>query len=85
MTEVMLTTLDNEFNPFDNFDSWLIRDIELQHFTCERLARLVEPLISDDMTQSEIDLITEQVMDDIIKHDPLDLFQKVTRSTTEDA
>lgn len=82
MNEVMLTTLDNEFNPFDNFDSWWIRDIELQHFTCERLARIVKPLISDEMSQSEIDSITEQVIDDIIKHDPEDLFQKVTRSTT---
>ena len=82
MAEIMLTTLDNEFDPFDNFDAWLIRDIELKHFTCERLARIVKPLISDEMSQAEVDLITEQAIDDIIKYDPEDIFQKVTRSTT---
>ena len=78
MNEVMLTTIDNEFNPFDNFNSWLLRDIELKHFTCERLARIVKPLISDEMSQPEIDVITEQAMDEIIKYDPEDKFIKVT-------
>ena len=82
MREVMLTTLDNEFDPFDNFDSWLIRDIELQHFTCELLGKLVEPLISEEMSQPEIDLVTEQVIDDIIKYDPEHIFQKLIRTTT---
>lgn len=75
--EVMLTTIDNPFNPFDDFESWLMFDIEKQHFSCERLARIVN--ITDEMSPSEIDFETERAIDEIIKYDVEDIYQKVTR------
>lgn len=75
--EVMITTIDNPFNPFDDFESWLMFDIEKQHFSCERLARIVN--LSSDMSQSEIDAETERAIDEIIQYDVEDIYQKVVR------
>ena len=79
--EVMLTTIDNPFNPFDDFDNWLMFDREKDHKCCELLARNAN--ISDEMSQFEIDEEVERAIDEIIKHDPLDIYQKVTRPVTE--
>lgn len=75
-----LTTIDNPFDPFEQFDSWLMFDKEKGYNSCERLARIAE--ITDDMTQKEIDDENERAIDEIIKHDILNVYQKVTRNTT---
>ena len=79
--EVMLTTIDNPFNPFDDFDNWLMFDREKDHKCCELLARNAN--ISDEMSQFEIDEEVERALDESIKHDPLDIYQKVTRPASE--
>lgn len=48
MIEVAVTTLDNQFDPFDDFDHWWNEDRRLQHFTCERLSILGQ--FSDDLS-----------------------------------
>ena len=77
--DVMLTTIDNPFNPFEELEAWRLKDIELQHFTCERLARITK--LSPEMTQQEIEDEIESAMDEIIKYDPEDKFIKVTPET----
>lgn len=71
----MLTTLDNPFDPFDEFTSWFDFDIEKGHNTCGRLARIVE--INPEMTQKEIDEERERAIDFIIKYDLEDKYIKV--------
>ena len=51
--ECMLTTIDNPFDPFEQFTSWLMFDIEKGYNSCSYLARIVN--LSDDMTQKEMD------------------------------
>ena len=75
-----LTTIDNPFDPFEQFDSWLMFDKEKGYNSCERLARIAE--ITEDMTQKEIDDENERAIDEIIKHDILNVYQKVTKQTT---
>ena len=75
-----LTTIDNPFDPFEQFDSWLMFDKERGYNSCERLARIAE--ITDDMTQKEIDDENERAIDEIIKHDILNVYQKVIRQNT---
>lgn len=78
--EVMITTIDNPFDPFEQIEAWRLKDIELQHFTCERLARIAR--LSPEMSDSERDQEIERAIDEIIKYDPEDKFIKVTRDVT---
>lgn len=77
----MLTTVDNPFDPFEQFTSWFMFDVEKGYYSSSRLARIAN--YSDDMTQKEIDEETERAIDEIIKYDFLNIYTKVTRTTTE--
>ena len=70
----MLSTIDNPYDPFEQFDSWLLFDKEKGHNSCEILARTAK--FSDDMTEKEINEETERAIDQIIKLDPLNIFIK---------
>lgn len=48
MVKVGITTLDNKFDPLDDFDRWWKEDQRLQHRTLERLSILGE--FSDDLS-----------------------------------
>ena len=79
--EVMLTTFDNPFDPFEQFDSWFLFDVEKGYNTCSYLARIAK--ISDDMTQKEIDEENERAIDEIIRYDFLNIYKKVTKTAAE--
>ena len=76
--EVMLTTFDNPFNPFDEFTSWFLFDVEKGYNTCAKLARIAK--LSDENTDQENDAETERAMDEIIKYDFLNIYKKVTNN-----
>ena len=73
--EVMLTTIDNPYNPFEQFDLWLLFDKEKGYNTCEYLARIVN--LTNDMSEKEIDVATNRAIDDIIVNDPFGIYKKV--------
>lgn len=73
----MLSTIDNPYNPFENYESWLMFDIGKGYNSGSRLARITK--FTDDMTQKERDEETERAIDEFIKYDFLDLFIKVTK------
>jgi hypothetical protein len=75
--EVALTTVDNPFDPFEQFTLWDLFDHEKGYNTKERLARLVN--LSDDMTQNEEDEEIERAIDEIIRYDFLNIYKKVER------
>ena len=80
--ECMLTTIDNPFDPFEQFTSWLMFDIEKGYNSCSYLARIVN--LSDDMTQKEIDDEIDRAIDEIITLNPLGIYIKATRQTETD-
>ena len=80
--ECMLTTIDNPFDPFEQFTSWLMFDIEKGYNSCSYLARIVN--LSDDMTQKEIDEEIDRAIDEIITLNPLGIYIKATRQTETD-
>ena len=53
MTEskVMLTTIDNPFDPIEDFSSWRQFDEEKGYYSLAYLARIAK--LSDDMSQKE--------------------------------
>lgn len=77
--ECMLSTIDNPFNPFDQFTLWRLFDLEKGYNTSEYLARMVE--LTDDMTQKEENEAIERMIDRIIAENPLPIYKKVVRST----
>ena len=74
--ECMLTTVDNPFNPFTDFDKWYLFDIEKNYNSCAYLGRIAR--ISDAMTEDERNVETERAIDEIIKNDFLSMYRKVT-------
>lgn len=79
----MLTTLDNPFNPFDDFTSWFMFDCEKGHNTCGRLARIVN--IDSEMSQKEVDDEMDRAMDLIVKYDLEDKYIKIQEKQTATA
>ena len=75
--ECMLTTVDNPFDPFEQFDEWLMFDIEKGYDTCGMLDRMSD--VTNDLSQKEIDREIEKAIDEIIKCDFLDIYKKVKR------
>ena len=73
--DYMLTTVDNPYNPFTDFNLWQLFDKEQGYDTCEYMARLVN--LSDDMTQKEIDEETDRAIDTIISNDIFGIYKKV--------
>ena len=78
--ECTITTKDNPFDPFDQFDEWLMFDKEKGYNSNERVARLVR--LSDDMTEEEVDQEFERAIDRLIELDFLDIYRKVRRKIT---
>lgn len=81
--EFMLTTVDNPFDPFEQFASWLLFDNEKGYNTCGKLARIAQ--FSDDMTQNEIEIETNRAIDEIIANDFLNLYAKAYKKDKETA
>lgn len=79
--EVMLTTIDNPFDPFEQFTSWFMFDVEKGYNSCGRLMRIAK--VSDDMSQIEYNAAVDAAIDEIIKYDFLDLYKKVERTVDE--
>ena len=80
-SEVMLTTFDNPFDPFDEFVSWFLFDVEKGYNTCSKLARIAKS--SSDFSTIEEKRETERAIDEIIDNDFLNIYKKVVRTTNE--
>lgn len=75
--QVMLTTIDNPFDPFEQFDSWFLFDVEKGYNSCDYLGRIAKTSeqLSDDENNEEI----ERAIDEIIKYDFTNTFKKVSK------
>lgn len=63
--ECFITTIDNPFDYFTQFDQWLAFDRLNGYYTLEYVARLIR--LAPDMSEEEEDLEYERVFDSIIE------------------
>ena len=76
--EVAITTIDNPFDPFDQFDDWLTFDLQKVYNSCSYLARIMNE--TENFTEHEVILEKERAIDEIIALNPLNIYRKVKRT-----
>ena len=77
MLKVMLTTTDNPYDPFDDYDNWEIYDTRQGYHTSSYLARIVKS--SDELSEIDQNRAVELAIDEIIEENLRDNYKKVTR------
>lgn len=83
MAKCALTTVDNPYNPFEQFVPWFLFDEEKGYHSCAYLGRIART--SDQLTDAENDLEVERAIDEIIKYDFMNIYRKVVQETKPSA
>lgn len=81
MKQYALSTYDNPYNPFEDFNSWYSFDKEKGYDSCERLARIAN--LSDELSDTEENAEVERAIDKIIKLDFTNTYIKVSKELKE--
>lgn len=76
-SKCMLTTVDNPFDPFEQFTSWFMFDEEKGYHTCSYLGRIART--SDQLSEEENELENERAIDEILKYDFRNIYKKVVQ------
>lgn len=72
-----LTTIDNPFSPFTQFEDWFAFDVANGYHTSSYLARLVNS--SEEISQADEDLLVEKAIDEIVRLNILGIYRKVVQ------
>lgn len=75
---VALTTFDNPYNPFTQFQKWFLFDTEKGHNSCAYLARIART--SDEFTEEENEKEIERAIDEIIQYDFMNKYKKIHKN-----
>jgi len=76
--EIALTTIDNPYSPFSQWDQWYAFDLENGTDCCGYIARMNEAnttLLEEDVESQLI----EQTIDEIVNLDPTGMYIKVEK------
>lgn len=78
--EYMLSTLDNPYNPFTQYDEWYIFDCQKGYYSCSYLAREFEAHHKPYLTEEQKAKQIQEVIQNIVDNDKSGIFCKVTRN-----
>ena len=76
MNDVMLSTIDNPYNPFTDYDLWLAYDIRKGYDTQGYLARMT--VTSPNLSETDQDLAIIHAIDEIVRENISGIYIKVT-------
>ena len=76
-TEYCLTTVDNPFDPFTQFDQWYSFDRQKGYHTPGLLAAIA--ITSDDLSELDQFITIQDAIDDIVDLNPSGAHRKVKR------
>ena len=80
--EVWVTTVDNPFDPFTQWDAWYRYDEKCGYHTCGRLARLSRN--SNELSETETDqAITQAILTLIDLYEPFGVYRLAVEGKTQ--
>lgn len=71
----MLTTIDNPFDPFTQFEEWYAFDTDNGYNTCAYLARVTKS--SDELSDEDESIAIQLAIDEIVELNILGIYKKV--------
>lgn len=81
MTEYMLTTVDNPFNPFTQFDEWNVYDMQKGYYSLSFLARIAK--VSPELSEIDQTLAIDQAIDEIVRENVSGMWKKISREEAD--
>src|SRR4029077_12452726 len=80
-TEYMLTTVDNPFDPWSQFESWFAYDEQLGYHSCAFLARVVR--MANDTTDPDQVQRVQEAIDEIVNENVSGMWRKVAEGDVQ--
>lgn len=77
--EAMLTTIDNPFDPFTQYEEWYAWDFNAGYHTPGALAR--QAIISDELSDLDLRQAINQAIDEMIAENYNGVYKKVFRQS----
>lgn len=74
-----LTTIDNPYDPFEQFIPWFLFDEERGYHSSSYLARIART--SEQLSDEENNREIERAIDEIVKYDFMNIYKKVTKDS----
>lgn len=78
-SEYMLTTVDNPYDPFTQFNEWFGFDTRAGYNTSGLLARIA--ITSDELSPADQEQAIQLAIDEIVEENVLGLYKKVSRNS----
>lgn len=75
MSKLLVTTLDNPFNPFTQFDEWFAFDTDKGYNTCSYLARIAKT--SNELSEKDEEQAINVAVEEIVRMNVLGIYKKV--------
>lgn len=79
--EIALSTIDNPWSPFTEYDQWLQFDLTHGYNSDAYLARVAD--MESCRTEEDADAEYERAIDEIVKYNPLGVYIKVSKVNKE--
>ena len=81
MRVTMVTTTDNPYDPFTQFDQWYAFDTIQGYNTCSYLARIAKT--SPELSPMDQAIAVEEAVDEIVDINLLGIYKKLVRDTKD--
>lgn len=73
-----LTTVDNPFDPFVQFDDWYAFDTNMEYNSCSYVERIADQLYKETKEEDRTKLVN-QAIDQIVSMNLLGIYKKVSK------
>ena len=77
MEIAFLTTVDNPYDPYEQFDQWFAYDTEKGYNSCGKLASVAHT--SDELSPEDNRVEINAAVDQIVLNDPTGMFKRVVK------